>query len=147
MSTIYILASVDIAGALAKGSLNKRIYLVDNNKRNGSEDEGTELLETNVQDGDLIVWVLGPMQVETLVTIKKISIETFAGEDKIEQPFTEPNPFTGEDEWRWKVAGVKSGQKFKYSIDFMIESREMSLPYPESLTHPASIDNPSIRIR
>jgi hypothetical protein len=75
MQTIAIVSVVDVAGALASETLTGSIYLMDNNKANGSTDEGSEVLKTKVRKGDQLVWVSVPLECEAYVTITAVEID------------------------------------------------------------------------
>jgi hypothetical protein len=75
MQTIAIVSVVDVAGALAADTLTGSIYLMDNNKANGSTDEGSEFLKTKVRKGDQLVWVSVPLECEAYVSITAVEID------------------------------------------------------------------------
>jgi hypothetical protein len=75
METIAIVSVVDVAAALAADTLTGSIYLMDNNKANGSTDEGSEVLKTKVRKGDQLVWVCVPLECEAHVSITAVDID------------------------------------------------------------------------
>jgi hypothetical protein len=75
METIAIVSVVDVAAALAADTLTGSIYLMDNNKANGSTDEGSEILKTKVRKGDQLVWVCVPLECEAHVSITAVDID------------------------------------------------------------------------
>jgi hypothetical protein len=75
MQTIAIVSVVDVAGALASDTLTGSIYLMDNNKANGSTDEGSEVLKTKVRKGDQLVWVCVPLECEAYISITAVEID------------------------------------------------------------------------
>jgi hypothetical protein len=75
MQTIAIVSVVDVVGALADDTLTGSIYLIDDNKANGSTDEGSEVLKTKVKKGDQLVWVCVPLECEAYVSITGVEID------------------------------------------------------------------------
>ncbi|NRB39911.1 MAG: hypothetical protein HRU20_15825 [Pseudomonadales bacterium] len=75
MRTISIVCVVDVAGVLARNKMSGNHYLVDNNKVNGSTEEGTEVLKTKVSKGDKVVWVAQPLETESFASIEGILID------------------------------------------------------------------------
>jgi hypothetical protein len=75
METIAIVSVVDVAAALAADTLTGSVYLMDNNKANGSTDEGSEVLKTKVRKGDQLVWVCVPLECEAHVNITGVEID------------------------------------------------------------------------
>lgn len=73
--TISILVIVDVVGALASDTLDGNIYLIDNNQKNGSTDEGTDQLKTQVEVGDKILWNILPLEPEAFATVSDIVID------------------------------------------------------------------------
>jgi len=73
--TISILVIVDVVGALASGSLQDNVYLIDNNKKGGSLDEGKAVLKTRVHQGDQIIWNVLPLEPEAFTQISDIVID------------------------------------------------------------------------
>ena len=70
MKMISIVSVVDVVGALANNSLSGNIFLVDNNKVSGSSGEGTEALQTAVEEGDELVWIVQPLECEAHASIE-----------------------------------------------------------------------------
>jgi hypothetical protein len=75
MQTIAIVSVVDVVGALAADTLTGSIYLMDNNKANGSTDEGSDVLKTRVRKGDQLVWVCIPLECEAYISITAVEID------------------------------------------------------------------------
>lgn len=72
--TITILSLIDVVGALASDSMQKNLYLFDDNKSNGSYNLGTGLLKTRVKKGDKIIWTLMALEPEAYAQISKIEM-------------------------------------------------------------------------
>lgn len=117
---IYITIAVDIQAALATRKLHGSIYLIDSNKSNGSLHEGTEMLETSVQTGDVLVWFVSGLEVETKVRFIDISFPSGSVVN-----FTNP---TG-DSWSGTVNPGFSGIH-QYNVNLMVEGRLMSMTTP-----------------
>lgn len=75
MTAINIGVYVDVAAALAEGSLDGNVYLIDNNKAGGSTDLGTGVLKTWVQKGDRLLWNIVAIEPETYVAVTEIGID------------------------------------------------------------------------
>ena len=75
MRKTTIMTIVDVVGALADDSLNENLYLIDDNKSNGSLDEGTESLKTAVSVGDVVIWTVFSLEPESFVQLTKIEID------------------------------------------------------------------------
>lgn len=73
--TITVFVIVDVVGALADDELDKNIYLLDNNKSNGSKNEGTGTLKTKVSKGDTIIWSIYSIEPEAYAAISDIVID------------------------------------------------------------------------
>ncbi|KAF0814287.1 hypothetical protein IGB42_01188 [Andreprevotia sp. IGB-42] len=76
MKAISIVAVVDVVGALANDTLTGNLYLLDNNKSNGSTDEGTDVLKTRVKKGDQLVWVVQTLECEAYASIAGIDVDS-----------------------------------------------------------------------
>jgi hypothetical protein len=75
MRRTTIMTIVDVVGALADDSLNENMYLIDDNKSNGSLDEATESLKTAVNIGDVVTWTVFSLEPESYVELTKIEID------------------------------------------------------------------------
>jgi len=73
--TISIIVIVDVVGALASGSLKDNIYFIDNNRKRGSEKEGTGELKTKVEMGDHLIWNILPLEPEAFSQLVDIVID------------------------------------------------------------------------
>ncbi len=74
MKTISILCVVNTVSALSQNTLCDSIYFIDDNKLNGSINQGTEFLQTKVKKGDTIIWTVMSLEGEAFVAIDNISI-------------------------------------------------------------------------
>lgn len=119
--TVYIIAVVDVAQALADESLQNNVYIVDNNKAAGSQSQGTARLETAVNKGDNIVWLVSGLEVETVVDIASITgpAATIANATII--PGALASYFVGQ------IAPTASGS-YQYNVALMVENRLMTIP-------------------
>jgi len=126
MRTITITAVVDVAGALANDSASGHIYLMDDNKLNGSTGEGTEMLETKVRLGDRLVWTVHPLEVESGVRIARIEINRAYCEPE-EREYAD----TGVTYW---VGVIKQDldKVVLYALTLACGGRELEMPTPAS---------------
>lgn len=69
-----IMAGIDVAQALADGSLVNNQYWFDTNVAGGSTGMGTGALKTAVNKGDTVIWVVSGLEVETFVDVTAISV-------------------------------------------------------------------------
>ena len=113
MKTITIATIIDVAGALATNSLDGSIYLVDDNKRGGSELLGTPQLKTKVRKGDQLMWVIVPLEVEAYSTISHIDID-----HKYIKP--EQRYFPNSDVTYWIGIVKKVPDCLEYSLSFLL---------------------------
>lgn len=79
--TISVMAVVDVVGLLASDTLDGNIYLFDNNRKNGSENEGTGHLKTRfASDGGrgkiTVLWNVMSIEPEAYITITKIEADS-----------------------------------------------------------------------
>ncbi|CAM1364047.1 hypothetical protein [Tenacibaculum xiamenense] len=115
MSIISIKAIVDVVAVLSNNTLDKNLYLMDNNKLNGSNNEGTASLETAIQKGDELVWSTFGLEVESYVEINTIKVnKTY---------ITEPvkSYYDGTNIPYWTATVLKAPtKKMGYTIDFNV---------------------------
>lgn len=74
MSQIVITVVVNVTGALAAGTPDHHIVMIDNNKAAGSLHEATDHLHTAVREGDTLVWVVTSLECETYAAITALSL-------------------------------------------------------------------------
>lgn len=118
MKMISIVCVIDVVGALANNTLSENIYLVDNNKINGSTQEGTEFLKTMVQEGDDIVWVIQPLECEAHASIENVLIDN-------DYCTPEKKYYQGTDVCYW-TGKIKKGiniDEIPYSLQLKVGSR------------------------
>lgn len=118
MKTISIVSIVDVVGTLSEESLAGNLYMMDDNKANGSTDQGTEFLKTKVKEGDTLVWVVQALECEAYVSISGIIID-----EKYCEP--EQKTYEGTDITYW-IGRVKTGVKnstVPYKLKFKLGSR------------------------
>jgi hypothetical protein len=75
MKKTTIMTLIDVVGTLSDDSLNENLYLIDDNKSNGSLDEGTDALKTAVKKGDIITWTVFSLEPESYTAVNKIEID------------------------------------------------------------------------
>ena len=133
---INVIIAVDIQAALAAGELRGSTYLIDSNKSNGSINEGTEMLQTSVQAGDVLLWFASGLEVETKNRIVNISFPAGAAVDPI-QAGVPPNEY-----WTGTVKEGFNGI-YQYNVDLKVEGRLMSMTTLPSIqvTMPGATSN------
>lgn len=124
MNKIDILIAVDVAGALAAGSLTGCVYLVDTNGYLGSWNEGTSSLSTACQDGQLVSWSVTPVDAGSAV-----SIAGFSG-DCVDQKICVPaaDPFQGAALWNARIESQGSFASVGYQLALEMSGRQMAAP-------------------
>jgi hypothetical protein len=96
MNVIIIASVVDVVEALANDSVAASLYLVDNNKANGSRDEGTSTLKTSVRKGDQLYWMAYSLECETYLSITRIEIDKqYCDPEELYYPDTDISFWTG----------------------------------------------------
>ncbi|MCK4763579.1 MAG: hypothetical protein KAW12_15370 [Candidatus Aminicenantes bacterium] len=123
MKTISIITVVDIVGVFASGTLSKNIYMIDNNKANGSTDEGTGVLKTMVEEGDILVWIVQALEPEAYASITGIEIE---------KEYCEPKqkPYEGTDITFWVGRVKKNLKAVPYNLKIKVGNRDKELLTP-----------------
>jgi hypothetical protein len=71
---ISIKAIIDVVGALSSGTLSDSLHLFDDNRRGGSNNQGTYRLATAVKKGDQILWTIAPLECEAYAEITAIAL-------------------------------------------------------------------------
>lgn len=122
MNRIDVLIVIDAVAALASGSLQGNVYLVDTNKYLGSWQEGQSELNTVCQDGQLLTWSAVPVNPGS-----EVSIEGFSGQavtSKVCVPRF--NPIAGGGAWSGTVQTQGEFASFPYSVTLNASGRSMS---------------------
>jgi len=118
MKTISILSVVDVVGALADDNLSGNVHLMDNNKANGSHDQGTESLKTVVKKGDNLVWTTLPLECEAYASIEGVLID---------KDYCDPQQATYKDTaityWSGTVKRNLNGAAIPYRLKFQVGNR------------------------
>jgi hypothetical protein len=126
VSTITIKAVVDTVAALASDDLAGQVYLMDNNRLNGSTHEGTEVLKTAVKNGDEIIWVVALLECEASVRITRIDIDKEFCEPK-------PNVYEGTNVTYWLGVIKKDlDGDVPYNLGFHLASKTEEMIMPSS---------------
>lgn len=123
MKTISIFTVVDVIGALAGGTLNKNIYMIDNNKAGGSADEGTEVLKTMVKKEDRLVWIVLSLEPEAYASITGIDINNDYCNPKMKI-------YTGTDVTYWVGKVKKDLQSIPYRLKIKVGNQKQELTTP-----------------
>lgn len=116
MKTIVITSLVDVIGMLSNDSLDKNLYLMDNNRADGSTDQGTDMLKTKVQKGDQIIWTTMSLEPEAYASITGIDIN---------HEYCEPQEqiYQGSDVVYWAGIIKKDISSIPYKIFYNIGTR------------------------
>lgn len=125
MGTISIIAVVDVAAALSGDQMEGNLYLVDNNRKNGSTLQGTDQLRTFVRKDDVIVWAIQALECESEARIVEI-VGLPADVCEVEE-----NTFPGTNVTHWTGVVKKDIEKaLPYSLKFYLASREKPMSSP-----------------
>jgi len=128
MATISITTLIDVLGALTHDTLSGSLYMMDNNKANGSTDLGTEFLKTSARKGDRLVWTVGALEAESRARIVAIEIDE-------EYCAPREKTYEGTDVTYW-VGTVKKriDKTLPYALKLKVATRdaEMTTPTPAS---------------
>lgn len=120
--TILVMVVVDVVGLLADDTLDGNIYLFDNNRRNGSENEGTGQLKirfaTEEKDADItIVWNVMSIEPEAYVAISNLEADS---------PYLTVSKeyYKSSDIAFWKCEVEKEFEKSAYQLSVKAGNRE-----------------------
>jgi len=69
---INIMAMIDVIGSLSDNKLRGNIFMMDNSRSHDTTGQGTGVLSTVVQFGQVINWHILPIDVQTEVRVNKI---------------------------------------------------------------------------
>lgn len=98
MARIDVLVVVNVAKAQRDKSLNGNLWMVDTNRHNMSQNEGTNELVTACTNNDKIIWTVTPIDADL-----DVSITGFSGTAVTNQVLT---PRQDSDGWSSHVNGV-----------------------------------------
>lgn len=125
MKTITILSLVDVVGALADDSITNNLYLFDNNKVNGSADQGTGILKTKVNSGDRLIWTLMSLEPESYAAISNITMDT-----EVCDP--EKKTYPDSDIIYWEGIVKKEAPSTFYKITYEVGTQQQAIETNES---------------
>lgn len=113
---------VDAAAALASNDLQNNVYLIDNQKSQGSRNEGQAELSTECQDGQSIRW-----RVEAISPDNKVDIQGFSGQI-INQNVCNPQKtgINGDVFWEGTVETKGAKATYQYSTTLSIDNKAMT---------------------
>lgn len=126
---VKVLGLVDVGQALADESLEGNHYWMDNNKKNGSVNQGSSSLVTKVSAGDSILWMLGALEVETVASLAGV-IPVRSGFFDVVTDFHSVSLGDLGNTLLWE-GGIAPGASglYEYSLDILVENKRMvSLP-------------------
>lgn len=126
VNNITVMGFVDVAQSLADGTVNGNAYWMDNNRSNGSSNEGTDSLITKLKPGDTVRWFVFSLEVETVVDIIGITgpAASISNPQLVETPY-----FSW---WEGEIDETVSGIH-DYSLELQVESQEMLMSSPLAL--------------
>lgn len=122
MNRINILIAVDVLGALAAGTLEGYVYLVDTNKYLGSWQEGQSPLNTVCQDGQSLTW-----SITSVDPGNQIDITSFSGQ-MVDQNICVPTPdsFIGNAVWNGRVETQGTFANYPYFVSVAMNGKVMT---------------------
>lgn len=125
--TIYISSALDVMEALIKNGVDDSIYMFDNNKTGGSTGLGTNELHTVVNPGDVIVWMISGLEVETFTDIHQITGPAVSGLGihQAEQ--------YGTKYWTCTIDKGARG-RYEYTMEIQVESKFFTLGTTPTIT-------------
>jgi hypothetical protein len=123
---ININIAVDVIKALSDKTLEENIVMMDDS-RMGSTGQGTPMLATCCKPGQAIRWVVYAVDLQTSVSIKRIS---FYGSDQQHSPaaasgIQEVNPDA--KEWTGIVPCMERGRPHRYRLELQMGKGEYSV--------------------
>lgn len=123
MNRIDILIVVDVTGALAAGTLQGYVYLMDSNHYLGSWQEGQSSLETVCQDGQALTWSAAPVEPGS-----QINIAGFTGA-MVSSGVCTPtqDPFLGNTVWNGLLETRGSYAAYPYTLSLSMGGHAMSV--------------------
>jgi len=115
---LRIIVVVDVVAALAAGTLDGAVWLVDSNKTAGSTNEGTRQLKTAVSKGDELIWTTMSLECEAFAAIESIEIDPAYCE-------IERGVFDGTDVryWHGRIKKDPGSSVIHYNVVFKLGSR------------------------
>lgn len=122
MNRINILIVVDVEGALASGTLQDNVYLVDSNQYLGSWQEGQSTLHTVCQDGQLLTWSIAAVDPS-----QSVNITSFSG-NMLDTHICTPtqDPFLGDAVWNGRVETQGSFGSYPYNVVVAMNNTQMT---------------------
>lgn len=122
LNRIDILIVVDVTGALAAGTLQGSVYLVDSNKYLGSWQEGQSTLNTVCQDGQALTWSVTPVNPGDAVAIAGFSGTMVANHICVPTQ----DPFLGNTVWNGLVQTQGAYASYPYSVSLSMDGTTLS---------------------
>lgn len=122
MNRIDVLVAVDMVGALAAGTLQGYVYLVDTNKYLGSWQEGESSLNTVCQDGQLVRW-----SAVSVDSGNQVDIAGFSG-PLVDQKVCIPaqDPLAQGTVWNGQVEAHGAFESFPYTLAVAMDGRSLA---------------------
>lgn len=118
-----IMGGIDVAQALADGSLVNNQYWFDTNAAGGSTGLGTGALKTVVHPGDSVIWVVSGLEVETLVDIISVS---GAPALALDSPGADRTGGYGNTTWSATIAADTPSGVYAYQVTLNLENKPMT---------------------
>lgn len=116
VKVVYVTAVLDVMAALINNSVDGNFYMFDNNTLDGSTGQGTEKLNSVLQPGDMVIWLVSGMEVETFCDIKSITGPAVAAFD------------INKDRGYWMgIAKEGVAESFEYNLEIQVESKVLPM--------------------
>ena len=122
MNRIDVLIAVDVVGAIAAGSLQGYVYLVDTNKYLGSWQEGQSTLNTVCQDGQALTWSIASIDPGNEVNIAGFGGQMVTGKTCVPAQ----DPFAGNTVWHGQVETQGAFASYAYTVTVTMNGRQMT---------------------
>jgi hypothetical protein len=122
MNTVSILIIVDTVGAMASGSLQSNVYVVDSNKYLGSWGEGANTLHTVCSDGQTLSWAVCPVNPGNDVQITGFSGTMVSGGTCAPSK----QGIAGDISWQGRVETRGAVGQYSYTVGVDIAGKAMS---------------------
>jgi len=118
MSQLGVIILIDVVEVLKNNTFEGNTYMIDNNKYNGSINEGTDKLETSITGTQIVNWLASPISGTSAISIESITGE--AVDKGVMVPIQNGSPAFGASEGLWWGGTVDSNVDGRYSYDINI---------------------------
>lgn len=122
MNRIHILVAVDVEAALAGGTLQGCVYVVDSNSYLGSWQDGQSQLHTVCQDGQRLSWSAAPVDPGTGVAVAWFRGPAVDGRVCVPSPDT----IAGDGVWSGQVQSRGEFASFGYTVGVALGAQQLT---------------------